>query len=357
MHVKRLLRHAYRAVPAIVALSFAVYVLRSADMSRVATLVRSLGWKLPLLLLPNFAVTLIEAMAWRRSFALVDERPVLARLVRVRLICEAVMLGVPSGALVSESLQPYLLKRRCGLPLETAVVASVGRKFFVVVSHGLVLAAATFLEWPLLDRVSQRTLAHGGLPWLLLAAAVFMIVTFGVGLAAGARAQIVERVRRALDRVVGRWLGAWLQRHALGFRRTDEQLARFFTRDPRALVLPLLLYSAGWLLRGVETLVYLRLLGVNVSLTAATVIEAALVLIRSIAVPVPAGLGVQDAAYVLTLEALGVPDATTVGTAFVLLKRGKDLFWILLGFALLAFGERGRPAQAPEAGAPTLPTP
>ena len=32
--------------------------------------------------------------------------------------------------------------------------------------------------------------------------------------------------------------------------------------------------------------------------------------------------------------------ATTVGTAFVLLKRGKDLFWILLGFALMAVGKR-----------------
>jgi len=29
-----------------------------------------------------------------------------------------------------------------------------------------------------------------------------------------------------------------------------------------------------------------------------------------------------------------------VGTAFVLLKRGKDLFWILLSFALMAIGNR-----------------
>ena len=61
---------------------------------------------------------------------------------------------------------------------------------------------------------------------------------------------------------------------------------------------------------------------------------------RSAAVPVPAGLGVQDVGYVLCLRALGVPDATTVATAFVVLKRGKDLFWILLGFALMALGER-----------------
>jgi len=340
---KSALRHLYRALPALIALALGAYVLRSADLRRVAGLLGSLGWRLPLLLLPNLAVTLIEAVAWRRSFALLGERPRFAPLLRVRLATEAVMLGVPSGALVAESLQPYLLKRHCGLPLETAVVASVGRKFFVVVSHGLVLAAVTLAAWPLLQRVSRQAIGHGGLAWLLLASAVFMMAAFGAGFAAGAQVRLAERVRLVLDRVMGRWIGSWLQRHAPRFARTDEQLVRFFWREPRALALPMLLYSLGWVVRGLETLVYLRLLGVSLSPTVATLVESTLVLVRSVAVPVPAGLGVQDAGYVLTLGALGVRDATTVGTAFVLLKRGKDLFWILFGFVLLALGERGRP--------------
>jgi uncharacterized membrane protein YbhN (UPF0104 family) len=76
-------------------------------------------------------------------------------------------------------------------------------------------------------------------------------------------------------------------------------------------------------------------------LLTAVVLEAAIIVVRSAAVPVPAGLGVQDVGYVLCLKALGVPDATTVGTAFVVLKRGKDLSWILVGFALMALGGRG----------------
>ena len=68
------------------------------------------------------------------------------------------------------------------------------------------------------------------------------------------------------------------------------------------------------------------------------VMETSLILIRAMAVPVPAGLGVQDAGYVLSLKGLGVQDAVTVGAAFVLLKRGKDLFWIAFGFLLLAIG-------------------
>jgi uncharacterized membrane protein YbhN (UPF0104 family) len=75
---------------------------------------------------------------------------------------------------------------------------------------------------------------------------------------------------------------------------------------------------------------------VDVAFTTALVLENALIVVRSIAVPVPGGLGVQDVGYVLFLKAAAVPAATTVGVAFVLLKRGKDLFFVLLGFALMA---------------------
>jgi uncharacterized protein (TIRG00374 family) len=349
---RRLLHHASQIIPALLTLGLAVFLLRSADLGRVAGLLRSLGWWLPLLLLPYFVATLIEGVAWRGSFGALGVRPRLASLVRVRLAVEAVMLGLPSGAVISESLQPYLLKRRCGVPFETAVVASVGRKFFVVVSHGLVLGVVTLLAWPALSRASHEMIGRGGLPWLLLVSALFMIATFGVGIVAGAHSQMAERLRRALRRFGGRFVGSWVERNALRFERADEHLLRFFGQERGRLAVPLLLYLLGWIVRASETLLYLSLLGVRVSFTTATVLESALILLRSVAVPVPAGLGVQDVGYVLSFRALGIPDATTVGTAFVLLKRSKDLFWILVGAVLLALGERrgtsSRPSRAPE---------
>jgi uncharacterized membrane protein YbhN (UPF0104 family) len=159
------------------------------------------------------------------------------------------------------------------------------------------------------------------------------------------RARVGERTRAGLDRVGGRWLRSWLERNALRFQRADDHLLDFFDRERGALALPMLFYAAGWVVRGVETFVFLRLLGLNVPLPTALVIETAIIVVRSVAVPVPAGLGVEDVGYVLCLKALGVPEPTTVGTAFVLLKRGKDLFWILLGFAVMAIGKRDAAAS------------
>ena len=77
------------------------------------------------------------------------------------------------------------------------------------------------------------------------------------------------------------------------------------------------------------------------------VLETALILRARAGGPVPGGLGVQDLGYVLSLRALGVARrGDRSGTAFVVMKRGKDLFWILVGFVVLAVGRRHERGEA-----------
>jgi uncharacterized protein (TIRG00374 family) len=352
--MKRLLRHLAQLLPALLSLGLLAWVLRSADVGRALGLVRSLGWRLPLLLLPNFAAMLAETAGWWASFVRLGSRPRFRGLLGVRVVVDALMLGLPWGSVVSETVQPYLLKRRCAVPLETGIVSTVARKFFVVVSHGIFLALATLLAWPLLDRVSAAAIGRAGLPWLLLATSLALVVAALAGVLATAHGRVADRVHRGLDRVGGRWLGSWLERSALRFQRTDEELTTFFGHERLGLLPSIALYEVGWFVRSLETWLFLRLVGVEVPLAAAMVIETALILVRAMAMPVPAGLGVQDTGYVLCLKALAVPDAATVGTAFVLLKRGKDLSWILLGFLLLGLGRRrgdAAVASMPEEGA------
>jgi len=343
--MKRLLRVLAQLVPAFLSLGLLAWVLRSADLDRALALVRSLGPWLPLLLVPNFLAVLLETTGWWLSFARLGGRPRFRGLVSVRVIADALMLGLPSGGVLCETVLPWLLKRRCGVSTEHGIVATVARKFFVVLSHGLFLSAATIAAWPIVDRASRTTIGRVGLPALLLATSAVLMATALLAVTATARGQLADRVHRALDRLVGRWMGSWLERNALRFQRTDDALAGFF-RAPAGLVPSVLLYLGGWMVRSLETWLFLRLVGVRAPLAAAMVIETALILVRAMAVPVPGGLGVQDLGYVLSLRALGVPDPTTVATAFVLLKRGRDAFWIATGFLLLGIGRR--------AGAPLI---
>jgi uncharacterized protein (TIRG00374 family) len=342
--MKRVLRHLPRLLPALLTLALLAFTLRTADLGRAFGLVRSLGSIVPLLLLPSFVATVLEAIGWWLSFSRLGGRPRFRSLLAVRFMVDAVLTGLPSGAVISESLQPYLLKRRCGVALETGIIAGLGRKFLVVVSHGLFLTVAVILAWPTLQRASHAAIHRAGLAWLLLAVAAALVTASIVTAAVSTHGRLGDRALRGLSRFGGRWLGTWLEQNALRFRRADEHLSTFF-RDPAGLVLPVAVYDLGWLARSVETLIFLRLLGVSLALSSAMVMETALILVRALAVPVPAGLGVQDAGYILSLKGLGIPDATTVGAAFVLLKRGKDLFWVGFGFLLLLLTrERGEAA-------------
>jgi uncharacterized protein (TIRG00374 family) len=338
--MKQSLRHLSQVVPALVSLGLLAYVLRSADLGRALGLVNSLGWRLPLLLLPNLVAVLSETTGWWISFSRFGALPPFRRLLAVRIMVDGLMLGLPSGSVMSETVQPYLLKRRCGVPTEIGIVATVARKFFVVVSHGLFLALATLLAWPVLAQDSTAAIGQSGLPWLLLGTSAALVAASVVGVLASVHGRVADRLHRGLDRLGGRWLGSWLERNAMRFQRTDAGLAAFFRREPARMLPSIGLYLLGWLVRALETLLFLALVGVRIPLSAAMVIETALILVRAMAVPVPAGLGVQDVGYVLCLRALGVQDAATVGAAFVVLKRGKDLFWVLLGFLLLGVGRR-----------------
>jgi uncharacterized protein (TIRG00374 family) len=343
------LRHVSQLLPVLLAVALLAFTLRSADLGRALGLVKSLGWRIPLLLLPTLVATLFETLGWWLAFSRLGGRPRFLPLLAVRMMTDAVMLGLPSGAVISESLQPYLLKKRCGVPFEVGIIAGLARKFLVVLSHGLFLALSVLLAWPLLQRASRAAIGRGGLPLLLLAGSAILVVVALASAAIGVHGRLADRVRRLLNRVGGRWLGNWLERNALHFQAADEYLSGFFTQHIGGLVLPVACYLFAWFARSLETLLFLRLLGVDVALSSAMVIETSLILVRSMAVPVPAGLGVQDAGYVLSLKGLGVADAVTVGAAFVLLKRGKDLFWIAFGFLLLALGGDYRKAPpAPE---------
>ena len=92
---------------------------------------------------------------------------------------------------------------------------------------------------------------------------------------------------------------------------------------------------AAWLMDSVETWLILRVLGVRIGFFSVYAFEPGLSLVRSMAFFVPAGLGVQDLGYFAFFNALGVPDAMGVGAAFVLLKRTKELFWVIVGYSLL----------------------
>jgi hypothetical protein len=128
-------------------------------------------------------------------------------------------------------------------------------------------------------------------------------------------------------------------------RRVDRGLASFYRREPRRLLLSIAFHLVAWLLGSVEAYLTLRFLGVDVSLTTATVIEAFGAGIRFATFMIPASVGALEGGYAVTFGALGLGSST--GVAFGLARRVREIVWV--GAGLIAFAVmRGRPARTSE---------
>ncbi|WP_437663310.1 lysylphosphatidylglycerol synthase transmembrane domain-containing protein [Sorangium sp. So ce1182] len=324
--------------------------LRGADFPGVAALIASAGAPMmALALLPNLVARLLQAEASRRVFNNTGSpgRPApFTRYLSLTLATEALNMSVPAGAALSESVTFYLLQRWCGVPGPQGIAGIAARRSLILLANAVYVGIALALGFAHLERASIPLLGAPGLPWL--------VVLSGLGLLAAALAlagalisgTVASRAFAQLRRLPGRRLRGYVEARAAAFAATDRHAAALGERRG-ALAAAALLLVGMWLAEGLETLFILRLLEVDVSLAEVLSFEVVLALLRAAAFMVPAGLGVQDAGYVAFLGALGVPGAMTVGAAFVLIKRAKEIVWIALGL-LVFFGGRAAFRPAPE---------
>jgi uncharacterized membrane protein YbhN (UPF0104 family) len=155
------------------------------------------------------------------------------------------------------------------------------------------------------------------------------------------------RLRRLVQRVPLRSVRSWLNARAGRIGDTDSCLVQLFRRPGGWAAVPAILFWAGWAWESVETYLILRALHVPLPFAEVLSFETLLTLVRSLAVFAPSGVGIQDAGYVAALKSFGVADAATVGVTFVLVKRLKELFWIVVGFGVFTLITSGAAQATP----------
>jgi uncharacterized protein (TIRG00374 family) len=304
-------------------------------MARIRGLLLASPW---LLATPVFYFLVLgsDALGWRRLVMNEGREISWWRLLQVRTAAEALGLSLPSGGVLAEGVAVYLLRSVCGVEAGLAVASLAARRFFIFLSFGLTLAASAVLGHSLLTGISPRVLGHAGLGWVVpLAAAVVLAAAVGLRTAL-VGGELAGRVLRMLRRVPLRPVQRWAERQAGAFSEVDRQVVVALTGRRGGPVLTTIYYTGIWLSESCETFFILSLLGAGLSFRAVFSFEGLLTLIRGLAFFTPSGLGVQDLGYLAFLKGFGVAQALDVGAAFVVVKRSKEIFWIIIGYLLLA---------------------
>jgi uncharacterized protein (TIRG00374 family) len=128
--------------------------------------------------------------------------------------------------------------------------------------------------------------------------------------------------------------------------RVDHSLAHFYRRQPVLLTLSVLFHFLGWLVGALEAWLILNLLGIEVSLLTATLIEAFSTSIRFATFMVPASLGALEGGHVVLFAALGLGAAA--GMSFSIVRRLREVTWIGIGFLALAAYSTWGPRHGPD---------
>ena len=245
----------------------------------------------------------------------------LGRLWLVRLVGEAFNAIIPAASLGGEPVKALLLKKRHGVGYGEATASLVMAKTTTLIA--LIVFSALGLS--LLLGSSSLADAYGAVAGAGLAALAAGVLGFFAVQRWGVASRLAARL-------AARYPGGRLETALGHLLSIDDRFAGFYRRRPGRFAAALALALAGWVFGALELYVILDFLGRPITPAEALITESVLQLVRAGSFFIPANLGASEVGFVVLIGALtGQPP---LGLAAALMRRARELLWIVAGVAL-----------------------
>ena len=278
------------------------------------------------MLIPSVVMYVLEAYGWKIVLGPAAERISFSKIFAIRTAGEVVNMTTPTAYIGGEPLKAYLLQRH-HIPMVEGLASVVIAKTIMTIAQVLfILIGIGLAFWTLGPTGSSAQMTAAG----LLSAGVLScgVAAFILVQRRGLFTWLLETCRQFGLHI------AFLEARAEKLRSLDRIILDFYAHHQSAFYASTGLYLLGWLAEAVEVFVIISFLGGPASLLSATAIGALSVLIKGGTFFIPGSLGAQDGGNLLLLKAFGYSDLT--GMTFALLRRFRELVWILIGLACLA---------------------
>ncbi len=307
-----------KTLAALCGLALFIWMLSRFDLAAIYQQTLSVG-------LPGFIAIVViygfeflcDVAAWQLTLPHLEHRKGwLLRLLRVRLVGEAINTLTPLGGMGGEPVKALLLKKHYQVDYPQSASSLVLSKTFNVFALVVFLAIGFF--WMLDDdRITSQLqwMAALGLGVLSIGITGFFLLQHlsissrGMRKLASHRGHIIERLHEF-----------------------DEQLIQFYRQHRLRCLSTLLLGILNWVIGAFGVMVTLHLMGYPLSFRDAWIIEAMAQMVRAAIFFVPASIGLQEGVYVILVGALSGNPA--LGLAAALVRRGREIVWIAFGLAL-----------------------
>jgi uncharacterized protein (TIRG00374 family) len=284
-----------------------------------------LGWGFALVIALAGVAHLVKTWAWRMTLGKDQRKFSFPRLLGLRLGAEAAsQLGI-IGQTLGDSMRVSQLSREVETANSLASV-TLDRGFYVVT--GIIVAIAGLVAALPMLSLSHALRLYASL--FVIGSVIFLLLTL---LAVRKRWPLLSGTARLVGRVPS--LNEWIDRRLHLIQSTEHALFDFHHNAPKQFWAGFSLNLIGQCLAIVEVCVVLCLLGANIGLVSALVIEALTKLVNAVGNFNPGNVGTYEGGNLLIGKIFGLSSATAL--ALALARRSRAIFWTAIGGVCLAY--------------------
>lgn len=306
-----------------------VFVLSHTDIPSVWSQLKEIGWGILVILVVYKVAFIVDTFAWQFTLPSTQRtKRWLYDLWKVRMVGAAFAKMMPFSSWGGVPIKGYILKHHYGVRYREGAASMILAETTHMLSLVLFVATGVLL-----------ILFTSDLPdsYHLFAILSLAALTTGIFLF-----YAIQRYK--ITSLTGTWLsqykvGQRLEKFIHQIHDMDERLVQFYTRDKGCFLTATFLNLVNWYLGALEIYVIFYFLGHPITIVEAVILETLVELVRAGTFFIPAGLGSQEAVFMIATEAIaGQP---TLGVAAALIRRVREIVWLAWGFSIgLQYSQR-----------------
>ncbi len=305
-----------------IGLGLLVFVLSYTDLPSVWSQLKEIGWGILIVLVVYKIAFIMDTFAWRFTLPSVQfTKRWLYDLWKVRMVGAAFAKVMPFSSWGGVPIKSFILKHHYGIRHSEGTASMILAESTHMISLVLFMATGVLL-----------ILFSSNLPQSYHLFAVLSLGAISIGI------YLFYAVQRyKITSLTGSWLsqrkvGQRLEKFIHQIRDMDDRLVQFYTRDKRRFIYASLLNLVNWYLGALEIYIIFYFLSHPITIVEAIILETLVELVRAGTFFIPAGLGSQEAIFMIATGALvGQP---TLGVAGALIRRVREIVWLVWGFLI-----------------------
>jgi hypothetical protein len=304
------------------------------DDEKLLSHIYSLGLPILIIFVPYFIITLSETLGWKNCFEKNKSSFSLWKLFLLRLSTETLQTSLPGGAAYAELIRPYLLKKHLKIEYPESISADIITKVNIMIAQVIFLFLTIIIM--IIDYNNKMSVMFIPVSLFYPFAAIFISLIFLFSYLLY-RKNLLLHIINLLEKInlkMFRKLSFKIRKPSI---EINNILSLFYRKHKIRLFLTTAFFLAAWIMMAFESLIILKVMGVNANLFQLIILESFISIIRMVFFFLPGAVGPQDAGIIMLFNHAGLPNPVINSLLFVILKRLKELFWIITGYVLLIF--------------------